>query len=165
MIQRIQSVYLFIVFVFALLAIFLPVGTLEISNLAQIPGAFVGEVVIKLTGVSLPEGITQMPENSPLGIIGLIMAFLVMGISVYTILQFKNRQLQVQLCKFLVMLLAGQLIVSFYYADHYKLYFTGYEINYGLAIFLPLLSMILPILALKAIKRDIVLVKSADRIR
>ena len=165
MIQRIQSVYLLLVFIFSLLAMFLTVGTLRIVDPQLATGIPAGEIVIKLTGVVFPEGLSNLPENSILGVVALIIAFVAMGISGFAIMQYKKRSFQLQLAKLIVLFLVGQVLTIFYFVEHFKNFFVAYELTYGLGVFLPLISMILTLLAIKAIRRDELLVKSAERIR
>ena len=137
MIQRIQSVYLLLVFVFSLLAMFLTVGTLRIVDPQLATGIPAGEIVIKLTGVVFPEGLSNLPENSILGVVALIIAFVAMGISGFAIMQYKKRSFQLQLAKLIVLFLVGQVLTIFYFVEHFKNFFVAYELTYGLGVFLP----------------------------
>lgn len=93
---------------------------------------------------------------------GLVLASVALGL--ITIFLFKNRALQVKLCYALMLLqLALTLIVSFCpvveLAGMYK-----YE-NSGLASIIGIIGMMGAYMAARYVKKDIELLKSADRIR
>jgi len=155
MLQRIQTVYLFLVLVFTLLFLFFPLGSLEV-------GATL--FVIKTWGVS-PESEQILGDyNKLLGMLSLILAFIVMILTVYITLQYKNRLLQIKLGKINILVHMILIVAAFFYLDSIK---QGLEdfFSYGVAIIFPLLSMILILMANRAIKRDEELVRSADRLR
>ncbi|MFG6411362.1 MAG: DUF4293 domain-containing protein, partial [Bacteroides acidifaciens] len=80
-----------------------------------------------------------------------------------TIFLFKNRMLQIRMTIFNSLLLVGYYIafIAFYFA----LKNDANMFRIGWALCLPLVSIILNILAVRAIGRDEVMVKAADRLR
>ena len=155
MIQRIQTVYLFLVLIFTLLFLFFPLGSLEMGATSY---------VIKTWGVS-PESEQILGEyNNLLGMISLVLAFVIMILTVNITLQFKNRLLQIRLGKINILIHMVMVVSAFFFLDSVK---KGLEdfFSYGVAILFPLLSMILILMANRAIKKDEELVRSADRLR
>lgn len=156
MLQRVQSVYLTLVFVFAVLFIFLPLGKFDYEGL---------KLILKVTGLELP---AEAPFEITPGwrsILLLILAFGIMVLTVYSVFQYKRRRYQIQLGKFNVLLHVGTVVSAFFFIDYYQENLVNLPFNYGIGVFLPLVSMILLLIANKAIKRDEELVRSADRIR
>ena len=139
MIQRIQSVYLLLVTVLLVVAICMPVG--------QFIGADgVTTHVFKPLGISMADGGFQ----STWGLFGILLLSAL--IAFCTIFLFRNRMLQVRMTIFCVFMfvLKSDLDASF---------------RLGWALCLPLISIILNYLAFRAIYRDEVMVKAADRLR
>ncbi|HSV89228.1 MAG TPA: DUF4293 domain-containing protein [Bacteroidales bacterium] len=165
MLQRIQSVYLTLVFVFMLLIVFMPLGNFEETEPVFEAPSQTTIVPLIITGPVLPDYFHQTVEKSNLSIVLLILTFGIMALSVLAILLFKRRRYQMQLCKFNILLLVGLVVTAFSFIDHYKIYLTGMTYTHGAGIFLPLAAMVLVVLAIRAIKKDELLVRSADRIR
>jgi hypothetical protein len=156
MLQRIQSVFLALVSIFAVLFVFLPLGKFDLEGL-QLP--------LKITGLDLPAEVPFEISHGWNGYILLALVFGIMVLTVYTIFQFKRRQYQIQLGKFNVLLHVGLVITAFFYIDQFREKLLNLHFSYGAGIFLPLAAMILILLANRAIKKDDELVRSADRIR
>ncbi len=152
MLQRIQTVYLSFVFVFTLLFLLFPLGTIHMAD--EI-------IVIKTWGLSSDMGFEY---NAILGYLALIVSFLIMILTVYTVFKFKNRLLQIKLGKINIFLHVILVVGYFFFLDSIK---KGYEnsFSYGIAVLFPLLSMILILMANRSVKKDEELVRSADRIR
>ncbi|MBW6477923.1 MAG: DUF4293 domain-containing protein [Bacteroidales bacterium] len=155
MLQRIQTVYLFLVLVFTLLFLFFPLGALDMGATSY---------VIKTWSVSPKSEQILGDYNNLLGILSLILAFVVMILTVYITLQYKNRLLQIKLGKVNILMHMVMIVSAFFYIDSIK---KGMEdfFSYGVAIIFPLLSMILILMANRAIRKDEDLVRSADRLR
>ncbi|PCH97306.1 MAG: hypothetical protein COB85_02760 [Bacteroidetes bacterium] len=156
MIQRIQSIYLAVialccglVFVFPFAEIVIPDGVCVLDALSITTKTQIEVELLK------PWLVT-------------ILAILCALLSVAIVMQFKNRLLQIKLCRFNMLLLLGLIISIFYMIDRtQELLSMGAdaEISYGLGSFLPLVAVILNILAIRAITKDERLVRSADRLR
>ncbi|TVQ86877.1 MAG: DUF4293 family protein [Bacteroidetes bacterium] len=155
MLQRIQSVYLFLVFIFALLFLILPVATLNIGDDTH---------VIRLWGVSQETAELLFEYNRVLGILSILLAFIVMILAIFTTFQYKKRLYQIRLGKLNILLHIMMVVSTFFYLDVLK---KGWEdfFSYGAAIIFPLLSMVLILMANRAIRRDEQLIRSADRLR
>lgn len=155
MIQRIQTVYLFIVFIFAVLFLLMPKGSLEIDGIVY---------QIRSWKIADDEGLNRLNYNNVLGILSMIIPFVIMILTIYTTLIFKQRLLQIKLGKLNMLLHVALVVVTFFYLDALKSEFDGY-FSYGIAIIFPLLSMLLILMANRAIRKDEQLVRSADRLR
>jgi len=135
MIQRIQSVYLFLVILVNLIAAF-----------------FLGESLDK--SASFIENIS---------VEYLAYFILISGLTLWTLLAFKNRGMQLKLGQFNLFLN----FVALGFLIYWLLILPG-EINFsekGIGFIIPAISIVFILLAQKAIKRDDELVKSADRFR
>jgi hypothetical protein len=156
MLQRIQSVYLFLVVIFGVLFFFFPLGLFTLES---------GSAAIKLIGRNLsPENIQAEYAGLfrwTLKGTGLVCIFLAM----FTIFQFRSRLYQVKLCRFNILLHLVLLVVSFFYLDQLKASLSQLSFAYGPSIFFPLASLFLLLLAIRSINRDEALVRAADRIR
>jgi uncharacterized membrane protein len=96
-----------------------------------------------------------------LNLFHIILQFILIGLSIYTIFKYKNRKAQMKLCWYLVL---GTLI-SFAFSI-YSLFtanYTAYEFGFG--TYLITIAAILYICAYFFIKKDEELVRSADRLR
>lgn len=98
---------------------------------------------------------------------------LVILFTLFVIFSFKNRKNQIKLAAFNFLLICSFVVLMFYSFDNAKSlldnsYNTqGAELSttYGIGMILPILSLIFNFLAIKGIRKDEELVRSADRIR
>jgi len=155
MVQRIQSLYLFLTTLLSLL--FLNGSFLSFINKTG--------TVIKITFTSMVkssegQGIELINKLLPLSIIILLIPIL----SLVTIFVFKKRNIQLLLSKILIGLVTGLILVSGYYSYIIITDYSG-EIVPGVKMALPLIMLILSILAFRGIRKDDRLVKSYDRLR
>jgi hypothetical protein len=155
MIQRIQSIYLFLTTVLSFL--FLKGGILNFINEA-------GETInLTFSGIvkASESNATEFIHNS------LLIAVLIIVIAVLalvTIFLFKKRNIQMLLAGLLIGCVIVFILACGYY---YWLIVTNYdgELVPGIKMILPLILLILAILAYRGIKKDDRLVKSYDRLR
>ena len=151
MIQRIQTVYLAIAAILSMLLVFLK------FTLASL-GAH------ELTAVSISlskDGVSEVTSSFPIA--GTIM--LGLFLTVYGIMQYKNRRFQVRLVQaaLLVQLAVGGLV--FYYADLMVGMAESNSATYSPVLAILLVNLVLYFLAIRGIKKDDALVRSADRLR
>jgi len=155
MIQRIQTVYLFLVLVLTLLFMYFPVGSLQ-------PGDT--KFMIKIWEIN-PTGYQEygIPKGY-FGYTGLIIAIAIMALSIYTTLQFKRRLHQIKLGKTNILLNVMLVVLTFFYLDDLK---TGFEqyFSYQAGVIFPLLSMVFILMANRAIRKDEDRVGAASRLR
>ncbi|MEG0887135.1 DUF4293 domain-containing protein [Bacteroides sp.] len=149
MIQRIQTVYLLLVTALLIASICLPVG--------YFMGADAAVYTFKPLGVQVGEVF-----NSTWGMFGILLLSTIIALG--TIFLFKNRILQIRMSIFNSILLVG------YYLTFFAFLFVlkgdlnaSFRLEWSLC--LPLIAIILNILAIRAIGRDEVMVKAADRLR
>lgn len=136
MIQRIQSLYLFVcALLSALVPMFLPLW----KDAKQMPVYFTSDIIYIVTfGLSATMALTSIllfkkrQNQFVLNRLNIILNFILIGLFVYRTLN-----------------LSGEASVS----------------EKGIAMFVPLVSIVLLVLANKAIKKDEDLVKSVDRLR
>ena len=149
MIQRIQTVYLLLV-----------VGLL-IASMCLPLGYFVDAEAITYTftpcGISVGESF-----QASWGLLCILVLSSIIALA--TIFLYKNRMLQIRMSIFNTILLIGFYLafVAFYLVIKGDLEAT-FRIHWALC--LPLIAIILNYLAIRAIGRDEVLVKAADRLR
>lgn len=152
MIQRIQSVFLLLVTVLLVVAICMPVG--------QFIGADgVTAHVFKPLGVALADGGFQ----STWGLFGILLLSALVAFC--TIFLFRNRMLQIRMTIFSSILLIGYYIAFCVFMFILKGDLDATAFQLGWALCLPVVAIILNYLAFRAIYKDEVMVKAADRLR
>lgn len=152
MIQRIQSVYLLLAAVLLVVALFMPVGQFIASD-------GVTAHVFKPLGVTLADGTFQ----STWGLFGILLLSAI--IAVCTIFLFRNRMLQVRMTIFSSLLLIGYYVAFFVFMYVLKGELEASTFRLGWALCLPAVCIILNYLSFRAIYRDELMVKAADRLR
>ncbi len=155
MIQRIQSVYLFLAAMFAALATFFPLAHFSIGS---------GEIFELYAS-----GLKVIGEGEVQGSIYMyIVAVASIILPLVTILLFNRRMVQIRACAVEVVLLIGfyAMIGAYFFLSSRALEGQG-EFVRGIypVLFAPLVSIVLSLLAAKSIFKDEILVRSADRIR
>lgn len=156
MIQRIQTLYLALAGITLILLLLLePSLVTAHSDTGEF---FLTPVNIGLTGIAG----TSIVESS-----FAIAAVLSFGlfITIFSIMKFNNRKLQMKLVQaaVLVQLSAGGVV--FYYADHLDGIAGESAVSYSPVLSVFLLNVVLYFLALRGIRKDEALVRSADRLR
>lgn len=155
MLQRIQSVYLFLVFLFALLFLLFPKGYLEVSGILY---------ELRSTGISAKESADQLESTGFLRFLVMLLPIVIMALSIYTTFSFKNRVYQIKLGKINILLHVILVVSTFFFLDAIRNHYSG-TFSYGAAVVFPLASMVLILLANRNIRHDENLVRSADRLR
>lgn len=157
MIQRIQSVYLFLASLILSLTFFFPVAK------------FIGEkdslILYVFKVVSLVPDSTNIYDlmfiMPLLAIVSLTILF-----SLVTIFMHKNRLGQIKIIRFLMLMIAVMIAVIFLYYYDILEAASGAVPNFvQVGAFAPLVSLILLYLAYKGVMKDEKLIKSADRLR
>lgn len=157
MLQRIQSLYLALVILLGLVLLFMPVLSFT---------AYEHHYVMNAYKTIQSDSKEFLSKNMGVGALqGLII--LISGIVIFL---FKNRDLQMKLAKFNILLLAFQIAAIVMYSDVVRKAIPDQEpadvlVNFEFACTIPLISLILTYLAVRAIKKDDDLVRSADRLR
>ena len=152
MIQRIQTLYLFVVALLMSLTLFMPIASFTVAGQTY-----------ELTAFALRCG-----EASETTVWMGIMLSLAAALPLVNIFLFKRRVLQIRLCAVEIILLLGSLVMIGLYYWLTSRIFEGLVIEhrqFGWAAPMPLVSLILAYLASRAIFKDEMLVRSLDRIR
>jgi hypothetical protein len=155
MIQRVQSIYLFLasMALFALYAV-------TIANNVYVDGK---PTSIKATG--LFQDVNGVQTNvHPLTALTIVTAIVAI-LPLIVIFLYRNRKQQINFCYGVLLVIIGH---SFWLAQSVKKVVGGVMLkasNFGIGLFLAPIAILLVLLAIKAIKRDEALVKSADRLR
>jgi phosphoglycerol transferase MdoB-like AlkP superfamily enzyme len=155
MLQRIQSLFLLAVTMCVTILMFFPIANVIVKeNVWQLSAFQFSDITGKNIGGFVPIG---------------VIAILVGAIAVITILLFKNRGLQIKLCKLNLFLISLLLVACVFFTelmiDKDDPIFSGATIQYELAVGLPMIALIFNYLAIRFIKKDDKLVRSADRLR
>lgn len=155
MLQRIQSIYLFLAGL-VIFALFLFPLVHNVS-FAALPST------ITVTGVYVQGSVQQTPVKS---FTGLEIATVIMGLlPIALIFLYGDRKRQITMCYFYVVLLIGY---AYWQAQVVKglLDISTFKVgNFGIGVLLCPISIVLVLMAVKAIQRDEKLVRSADRLR
>lgn len=149
MIQRKQSVFLALAALFLVLLFIFPIYSFEKDGEQSLFYIF---------------GVNELNTDFFLLItLNVLNIFLLITI----IFIFKNRMLQIKLCRLSTLLIAGFVVAIFYFAESVKSYeeLIGYATSMMPVLVSPLAALVLVILASRAIKKDEELVRSADRLR
>lgn len=155
MLQRVQTIWLF----FATAAIF----SLFLFPYLQTFNTDGSVKALKVTGIQENVGgqIVQTEAFTALTIATVIIGL----IPFVTIFLFRNRKKQMTLCYVSIVSILG---FSFWLVQTAKTALGGITLqseNYGLGVILPSLAVFFTVLALRGIRRDDKLIKSADRLR
>ncbi len=155
MIQRIQSLYMFLAVLVAVAMYFLPVAGFDTEAGAPLLYKLLEyEQFIEL-GIPLQTLISPAIANALVAVLLLVTIFL-----------YKNRKIQRRILMITVVINLATLGSSFYAADQIEsLALVTSRAEYKLGIYLPMLVLILLVLANNGIRKDEKLVKSADRLR
>lgn len=150
MIQRLQSIFLLLTTLLSLLL--LKSGFITFSDVSGTVNNFT------ITGIS---GFSDsLLKTLPVTLLIIIIPI----VSLITIFLFKNRQVQLILCKLLLVLVSAFIILLVFYS--YKV-ISNYnaELIPGIRMAVPVIQLILVFMAYRGIKKDDDLVKSYDRLR
>ena len=155
MIQRIQTLYLLIAVGLMVVTLVCPVALLNVDGEQVTLSAFgISDSVGKLSNMSIFMGI-QLALSTLLPLV--------------TIFLFKNRILQIRLCGAeLVMLLGCLAIIGVSIGRMCRTLVDNFEwsmLALRLPVVMPIVAFILVLLAMRAMLRDELLVRSLDRIR
>jgi hypothetical protein len=152
MIQRIQSLWLFMAGMALTAMFFMPLGTFLLPR---------GMYACSVWGTTISGNLPALSWPCwPMGVCALISVLLSLG----AIFAYRNRSLQVRLTRYasavkgLLLLMAVGLFLAVPHS-------TGALVSYGVALPLPLIGIVLDLLAVRGIRKDEELVRSLDRIR
>ena len=155
MIQRIQSVYLFLAFLASFVIFFFPIAS-YLSDTEYIK-LFIYTVQNE---VPVSEFIYNKFFNTPLIVINIA----VMALIATAIFNYKKRLFQIKMVNFGILLNIILIVLMFFYTDRIS---TSVSVttSYETGSIFPLVCLVFLVLALRAIKRDERLIRAADRLR
>lgn len=155
MIQRLQSVYLFLT---TLLSILFLNGTL--LSFINKSGLTYNLTFLNITKVAEGQAAQNVGTVWPLSII----LVLIIVLSVICILLYKNRTRQLLFSKILISLILVLILIIVYYTYSIT---SQYDTTFvpGIKMVIPVLMLAFSVLAFRGIKKDDQLVKSYDRLR
>ncbi len=150
MIQRIQTIYLFLAAILTVVCFFLPLGTFtsESEQISTMYNLWLSEAQGDRSLITFPLFIILLLSS-------------IFG--AYSIFQYTNRKFQAMLCVFNIMLLVCWYIVFIIMVNVASTPESSFWI--GMASSLPAFAIVLYFLAHRRIKSDEALVRAADRIR
>ena len=152
MIQRIQTVYLLVVAILMVVMMSLPVGSFVAAD-------YTATVFNNLSLVA-PDGTA---DYAPWAMFAILMVSAVVTLG--TIFLYKKRMLQIRLTIFNTIVLIGYYLVLAYFVVNPDKAFDDYSFMPSWTVCLPLVSIILNWLAIRAIGKDEMLVKAYERLR
>ncbi|MBE9468947.1 MAG: DUF4293 domain-containing protein [Bacteroidetes bacterium] len=152
MIQRIQSLYLFIVLLLITAMFFLPFANFSLTGNAY---------CFNYLGIVNLQSNDLLVKILPI----VILLILILIIGLFSIFRFKKRKFQIKLGKINIIFLAALVAIEVLSLHRIIYYFKAENFKCLFPLILPVISIILILLANKAIRKDEDLVRSVDRIR
>lgn len=162
MIQRIQSVFLFFVAAVMIAFLFLPIWGKVDFDAREVINLNAFQLIYTQENPAGEEIILTVKDTFWVSIIAILSA----GIALFSIFQYKNRLRQIQLGALNALLMAGTIILSYYYSTiGEKMLPTDYPGEYKIGFYVIIAALLFNMLANRFIRKDEKLVRSADRIR
>ena len=156
MIQRPQTLFLFIAFICSVMYFIFPIGTITFADMEE-------NISVRIWGFTFHNLETQTADFMS-GWYVMILAILSSFITFFSIFLYKRRTLQMRINIFNIFIKLGLFAMIFFFLYQGKTK-IGIDFNTNLLIVLPIVEIILTILAIRLIFRDELLIKSLDRIR
>ena len=162
MIQRRQTIFMFLSAIISALLFFMPLISFNAN----------GEVMrFTIFGIENPIDTLTLSQSYTWPLI--VLTILMTLAPLVTIFLYKKRELQVRLChlNMLVNIIFIGLVFIYYESDVMSVIFAvendiySLDVAYFIGMAFPLVNLVLEILAIRGIKKDIELLKSIDRLR
>jgi hypothetical protein len=159
MIQRVQTIFLFLVALFMVLMLFFPLWS-------QVNPTQTEQMILTAWYLTVFEIDTQMVANQTstayIGVLGIIAALL----ALYSLSQFKDRKRQMMLNMINSMVMVVTLGATVFLSINANEEIGGRDTGaYMMGFYLIVFAMVMNILANRFIRKDELLVRSVDRIR
>jgi len=152
MIQRVQSIFLFLVFVVSVILIFFPLASFSID------GSVFQMYIMGFEGVDSLD--VELPNVMAIGGLTALLGIM----SLFTIFKFKNRKLQMKLIMINLFINFGLLWAIFHYSENAANLFV-IKPDYDIAAYFPVASVLFLILANRNIRADEKLIRQSERLR
>lgn len=149
MIQRIQTLFLLAIVVSSSILFFKPFEVVK-------------DGVSTFFVTLMPGALSTMVKPTIYG--PMVLNFIIMTLSLYTIFKFKNRRKQIKFCQ-IILALSALLIGNLFTFQFLKTGDPNAAVGYTKYAFIPAINIVLAFAARWFIKKDDKLVRSADRIR
>ncbi|MEH0157173.1 DUF4293 domain-containing protein [Limibacter armeniacum] len=159
MIQRVQSIFLALVAICMIAAIFMPTwlkGTVEGDE-------FMVVALMDATNLTIFNNGEKVGSTSTYYIA--IISGLAAIIAFASLFSFKNRMTQVKFNLLNTLLIGGVMMINIYFYYYYPETQEALKTKWGVGFFLPFAALLFNNLANRFIKKDEQLVKSVDRLR
>lgn len=154
MIQRIQSLYLLLT---TLLAVLFLSGEIVALNEG------INEFSLRFSGINKSVGASDLVFVEKLIPLSVLMMAVPL-VSLIIIFLYKNRKLQMKFTLLLILLIIIQISVVAYYSRYISITYNA-TLELGIKLVIPVLMILFSILAYRGIRKDEDLVKSYDRLR
>jgi hypothetical protein len=154
MLQRIQTVYLFVIVILTVGMMFLPLAVLQAGSELYTLGVF---------GISETISLQAELVYPVWGLF--ILTAIITILATVTIFLYKNRIRQIRVCVFNALMMIGFYCLFVFLIYMMKQEINELSVNVRIALSFPLISLILDYLAIRNIGADEVLVRSVERLR
>lgn len=154
MIQRIQTIFLFLIAILMITTIFLK-NWEETSNTE----------VVSLTALNLTHSQAQTQESNRSVWYIAALAGVAAGLALFSLINYRNRVLQMGLGALNSLVMAGVLGLILYFSQEAETIIPNHDGVFQTGTYLPMAAMLCNIIANRFIRRDEKLVRSADRMR
>lgn len=154
MIQRIQSLYLFLALILVGMIFFFPLAHIVLPDN--------GIIYFTFKGLDINEMNVSMDATTSYPLI--ILLSIILLVLLITLFFYKNRLKQMRLCVFNIVLMLGLVFLMWFYSYYFSKTLNA-TIYYKYPFIFPFIAIVLVFLAAKGIKNDEELVRSADRLR
>lgn len=157
MVQRIQSVYLFLVVISLAAMFYFP--------LASFIGGEKDQLILYIYKL-----VSKVPDSSPAVpawfiFPNLILASLSLAVTLFSIFLYKNRKMQLKMVRFVVILILILIGAFFFYYAVELEEVSGIAAHYEIGAYLPLIAFVFLLLAYRGIMADEKLIRSSERLR
>lgn len=157
MLQRFQTLFLIVVVISMVMSLLLPIW-----NKVDYPS----QTKMELTAFSLSTYQNDVKTDSVITVYLAVLAVLAAVVAGYSITRYDSRMTQIKMGALNSLLMAALLLTSLYLANDAESKISpDSEGNYLLGFFAPVIGLICNILANRFIRRDEMLVRSAERLR
>ncbi|MDR0969349.1 MAG: DUF4293 domain-containing protein [Lentimicrobiaceae bacterium] len=156
MIQRIQTVFLFLAAVCCALLFFFPFAEFEGVT------SFIRFSALGITNLTPSENPISFPST------WLLLAIIIVSVvlPIATIFLYKKPAIQLHAIRFTFLLVTILLaLVFFYYNEQIEKAIDFRSLSYDFGIYIPLINMLFLLLAMRGIRSDINKIRSIDRLR
>lgn len=153
MIQRIQSLYLLLIIGLLSAMFFIPLANLNVQE-----GNMYSFYVHEITQNNVESSTTSLNYT------GIIILGLMLLNAIFCFFIYKKRILQIRLTTINIFMMIGSIVLFWYNISSFAKD-NDAQIFYNIAMVIPIVTIILSYLAIRAIGKDEALIRSIDRIR